>query len=192
MHEVASGEGEKIGTDATNDFGWRDITGPIELRGTGANDPSFAVVSGSIFRAYQFAVADEIWIVFHMPHDYVPGSDVHFHAHWMADGTNAQPVKWEWSYVYADGYGSGNFAVASPTTITAEEAASGTAHDHMITETAAASGTGIEVDGLLYVRVRRITNGGTENTDAIFMLTTDVHYQSTNLPTKNKNPDFYT
>ena len=62
----------------------------------------------------------------------------------------------------------------------------------MVTETAAITiPTLTEPDGLLYVQVKRITNGGSENTDNIFMITSDVHYQSTNLTTKNKAPDFY-
>lgn len=192
VREIASGEGDKIGTVGDNAFGWRDITGAIEVRGIGATSPTFNLVSGSIFRAYQFDVNDEVWILFHIPHDYVPGTDIYFHAHWLANGTNVQPVKWEWTFVYADGFGNGNLPVAAPTTVTAEEAATGTAHDHMVTESAATTVAGMEVDGVIYSRVRRITNGATDNTDGIFLLTTDIHYQSTNLATKNKAPNFYT
>jgi len=190
--ESSDVKGLKIGDSATNDYGWRDILGQIVQRGVGASDPSWSVISGSIFSAFKFTVGDEIWIAYHIPHDYVPGTDIYFHAHWLSDGTSTATVKWEWSFVYADGFGTGNMAVASPTTATAEEAATGTAHDHMVTETTGVTVAGQEVDGMIYARVRRITNGGTDNTDGIFLMTTDVHYQSNNMATKNKAPNFYT
>ena len=38
----------------------------------------------------------------------------------------------------------------------------------------------------------RLTNGANDNSDGIFMMKPDIHYQSTNIATKNKAPDFYT
>lgn len=184
--------GIKIGPQASGDFGWRDIMGQIELRGSGPNDPAWTQIGATSFWAYLFDVNDQIWIYFHIPHDYVPGTDIYFHTHWLSDGTDTNTVKWEWTFTYADGFGTAQFNVASPTTVTAEQAATGTAHTHMVTETAGVTISGMEVDGMIIVRLRRITNGATNNTDNIFLLTTDVHYQSNNLSTKNKAPDFYT
>lgn len=190
--DIDEGEGTTIGTRAANDFGWRDMEGPIVVRGIGGSTPTWSQVGTTAFRQYQFAVNDECWINFHLPHDYVPESSIHIHAHWITDGTNTAVVKWEWDLAYADGYGSGVFPLGSPTTISAEEAAAGVAYTHHITETAAIDMTGAEVDGLLSVHIKRVTNGGTDNTDGVFLLTSDIHYQSTNFPTKNKNPNFYT
>ena len=176
---------------ASDDFGWRDITGAIDVRGVGANDPTWSQVGSGPFYSYKFAVNDECWLVFHIPHDITPHSRVHFHAHWIADGTNVNPVKWEWYYTYALGFNQEAFDPAG-SVATAEEAASGVAYQHMVTETDAVYiPTLTEPDGLIYVRLRRITNGATENTDGIFLLTTDVHYQSTDQCTFGKAPDFY-
>jgi len=187
---IKFGEWDESGNESPR-FGWKDITGPIEVRGVGATDPDWAQIGSGPFYGYKFAVNDKVWICFHIPHDIVPGADIHLHAHWISSGTNVQPVKWEWTYTFAKGFNQSAYDTTG-TVITAQEAASGTAWQHMVTETAAITIASLtEPDGLLYVQLRRITNGGTENTDNIFMLTTDVHYQTTNLATLNKAPGFY-
>lgn len=187
-------KGLKIGEKTVNDYGWRDILGQVRQRGVGANDPSWSPIGGSVFSGWQFGLSDEIWVEYHIPHDYVPDTDIHFHAHWLSDGTDTtNTVKWEWSYIYADGFGQEAFVPGTPTTVTAEQVSAGQYY-HMVTETAAVTIAGIQVDGMIYVRCRRITNGATDNANGIYLLTTDVHYQSNNMATKNKapSPDFYT
>lgn len=187
-----SGKGIRLGDPTLYDFGWRDITGPIEVRGVAATDPSWGQVGSGPFYAYNFGIDDIVWMNFHIPHDIVPSSDIYLHAHWLPDGTDVNTVKWQFTYAYAKGFNQENFDMDTGTVITAEEAGPGVAYRHMVTETAAITiPTLTEPDGLLYVQVKRITNGGSENTDNIFMITSDVHYQSTNLTTKNKAPDFY-
>ena len=41
------------------------------------------------------------------------------------------------------------------------------------------------------VTLKRVTNGGTDNTDDVFGLMVDLHYQSDRDATRNKVPDFY-
>ena len=172
-------------------FGWRDITAQVTIRGVGATDPDWVQIGPSPFFAYRFAVGDMAWFAFHVPHDIVPGADIHLHAHWIADGTNAAVVRWEWTYTYAKGFNQGNFN-ATGTVVEAEQAAAGTAYRHMVTETAAIAIPGLtEPDGIIYVRLRRVTNGGTDNADGIFLLTSDVHYQTTDAATIGKAPNFY-
>ncbi len=194
---AASGKGIKVGdwTDRGGEvaqFGWRDITGQVTVRGIGGASPTWAQVGSGPFRAYQFAVNDECWFSYHIPHDIVPSADVHFHAHWVADGTDINPVKWQFTYAYALGFDQEAFDLGTGTTVTAEGTPSGTQYQHNVTETAAVSiPTLTEPDGLIYMHIKRITNGATDNTDAIFMLTADIHYQSTNIGTIGKAPGFY-
>lgn len=171
-------------------FGWRDITGEVLTRGVGATDPAWAQIGSGPFYAYSFALNDTCWMVYHVPHDFAPSTDVHLHVHWISDGTDANPVKWQFKYAYAKGFNQAAFDSAG-TTITAQEAASGTAYQHMVTETSAIDMSITEPDGLILVNITRVTNGATDNTDTIFMLTADVHYRSTNLATLNKSPNFY-
>jgi hypothetical protein len=178
------------GEDPYKDFGWRDITSEINVRGVGATDPSWAQIGSGPFYAYNFAVNDVCWMLFHMPHDYVPGTDMYFHAHWLADGTNTNSVKWQWEIMYARGYDREAFTPNSATTITAESTSSGQFY-HIISETTPHTVNEAEVDGIIYCKISRITNGGTNNTDGIFLLTSDIHYRSTNWATQNRTPPFY-
>lgn len=186
-----SGKGMKVGDESAADFGWRDITGQIQTRGNASVDPTWAQIGAGPFWAYKFAIGDEIWIVYHIPHDYAPGSDIYLHVHWIPDGTDANTVKWKYDYTIAKGFDQSAFNTTG-TTVYSELAGPGTAYQHMVSETVAISSSELEVDGLIIVNIERVTNGGTDNTDDIFMLTTDVHYQSSNLATKNKAPNFYT
>ena len=184
---VEKGDGQTI----NGDFGWEDITSEITVRGVGGTNPPWAQVGAGPFRAYNFGVNDECWMAFHIPHDIVPSSDLFLHTHWFGDGTNTNIVKWQYTYTYAKGFVQEAFDPTG-TVITAEEAANATAYQHQITETAAITiPTLTEPDGLVYVHIKRVTNGGTDNTDNIFVLTSDIHYQSTGIKTMNKAPDFY-
>lgn len=195
-----SGKGLRVGRFAeTSDWGWRDITSEIVVRGIGGSSPTWAQVGTTGFRAYSFAVNDECWMTFHIPHDIVPGSDIHLHTHWFPDGTDTNPVKWQYDYAYAKGFNQAafDFALAeSPLTnagtATSVTAGPGVQYQHMVCESPAITLPGLtEPDGLIHCHIKRITNGATENTDGIFLLTADVHYQSTNMATKQKAPGFY-
>lgn len=187
-----SGVGIKIGDADSSDFGWRDITGEVQTRGVGATDPAWTQIGASAMYAFSFAINDVCWMAFHVPHDYIPGSGWYLHVHWLPDGTDANSVKWSFSWMYAKGHNQAAFNVASLTTDTMTQTVGGTQYQHYVTESGEQSGTNVEPDGIIYVKITRVTNGGTDNTDEILMLTSDVHYQSNNLATKNKSPNFYT
>jgi hypothetical protein len=170
---------------------WRDITGQILTRGVPATDPTWTVVDGGPFSAWAFSVGDTVWISYHIPHDIVPSTDIHFHTHWMPDGTDTNNVKWEYTYTYAKGFDQEAFNTTG-TAVTSEEAGPGTAWQHMVTESAAVTISGLtEPDGIIYVRLKRDTPTGGANSDTIFVLTADIHYRSTNYGTLGKAPDFY-
>jgi len=171
---------------------WRDILGQIQTRGVGSSDPDWTSWGGgSPFSAFKFSIGDECWIPYHVPHDITPDEPVYFHVHWTTNGTQTNTVKWEYTYTDAKGFDQGNFSTTG-TTITSEQAAAGTAWRHMVSETAAESITGLtEPDGIVYLHLERITNGGTENTDNVFVLLADLHYRSSNQGTVGKAPNFY-
>jgi len=175
-------------------FGWRDLTAPVDVRGTGANDPTFAVYTGTTMRAYQFSAGtmQEVFFVFHVPHDWVPGTGIYFHAHWSnaAAAPNTGDVVWKFDYSFAKGFGQEAF----PSILTAEVIAASPAvrYTHNVSETAAISIPLMEVDGLILVRGYRDAGNVLDTcTDAVFLHTMDIHYQSTTMATKNKAPSFY-
>lgn len=206
-----SGEGIKLDIAAPA-FGWRDILGQIGVKTASATEPAWAVYRGSIY-AYTFDTATaEAFFVYHMPHDYVPGSDMHIHMHWSQNvvdtgGPAGVPgnVEWNFDISYADGHGTAGGAAdpfIAPITVTVVQQASTTQYGHMIAEVqfTNAGGTGglidsntIVVDGVLLVRAYRIKGNAADTLNqAPFGHTCDIHYQSTNMATKNKSPNFYT
>ena len=175
-------------------YGWRDLTSDVSVRGSGYNDPTFAVYTGTAIRAYQFSAStmNECFLTFHVPHDWVPGSAIYFHSHWSnaAATPNTGNVKWNFDYSFAKGFGQGAFPTVQTATVTAASPA--VRYRHNVSETAAVSIPLMEVDGLILVRAYRdAANAADTCTDAVFLHTVDIHYQSTNVATKNKAPNFY-
>jgi len=185
--------GIKIDLD-TPEFGWRDLTAPVDVRGTGGNDPSFAVYTGTTLRAFQFSATtmNEVFFVFHVPHDWVPGTDIFFHAHWSnaAATPNTGNVVWKFDYSFAKGFGQEAFPAIQAAQVVAASPA--VRYIHNVSETVAISIPLMEVDGLILIRgYRDAANALDTCTDAVFLHTMDIHYQSTNMATKNKAPSFY-
>jgi hypothetical protein len=209
-----SGTGIKVDPAAAT-FGWRDLLGSITVKPLGATDPTLTNYRNGIY-AYAFdrgaAGLQEVWIEFHMPHDYVPGTDVYIHAHWSQNvvdtgGAAGVPgaVIWNFEMTYADGYGTAGGAASAfgaTVTETVTQQGSTTQYGHMIGEVQASTSGGsgtkldtddLEIDGIILVRVWRnaSTAGDTLDQDP-FLHFVDIHYQSTNIATKAKAPDFYT
>lgn len=196
--DSAQGSGIMVaGSPAT--YGWRDITSDVTVRGVaGGTTPSWNTYRDGI-RQYQFSVNDECWHVFHMPHDWVPGTDVYIHAHWShADASvSSGGVSWSFEVTWAKGFNQSAFA--APVTATATQTASTTQYKHMVAEVqlsaTSPSGSqvdtdGLEVDGLFLVRTYLSANT-MNGTPEPFLHTVDLHYQTTNIGTLNKAPDFY-
>jgi hypothetical protein len=190
---AASGEGIKV--DLVNPtFGWRDLTADINVRGTGAADPTFALYGATAMRQYSFSAntEQEVFFVFHVPHDYVPGTAIHFHAHWSnaAATPNTGNVVWGFDYSFAKGFNQEAFPAMTAITVT--QASPATRYQHMVAETTAVTIATMEVDGLILVRgYRKAADAADTCTDAVFLHTMDIHYQSSNMATKNKAPSFY-
>jgi hypothetical protein len=189
-----SGNGIQVDV-AVPSWGWRDITSDIIVKGSGSNDPTWSIYTGTNFSAYQFSpnTMNQAWVAFHIPHDYVPGTAIHIHAHWSnaAATPNTGDEVWAFEYSYAKGHQQEAFPASN--TVTATQASNATRYFHQIAETAELSIAGLEPDGMLLVRVYRdAAAAGDTCTDPVFLHHCDVHYQSTNMATKQKEPNFYT
>lgn len=177
--------------------GWADLLGTIHSRGVGATDPNWATYSAGI-KQYEFAVNDEVWHEFHIPHDYVPGTDLYIHAHWSLNvGSISEDISWRFETCYAKGHNQAAFS--TPSTIsTGAVASSTTQYQHIISEVQLSTSGGgaglldtddLEVDGVILCRTYLYANTGAT---APFLHFVDIHYQTTGvMGTKNKAPDFY-
>lgn len=180
---------------ALNATGWKDMLAPLSTAGVpNQNAPVLRDFSvGTVLRReYDFAIGDYLFMQpFHVNHDVKPGGLAFLHMHWTTDGTSTAVVRWEFQILRALGHNQEAFTQEA--TRFAEQAGSGVAYQHMVTEVAEADAMILtEPDELILVTVRRVTNGGTDNPDAVFGLMCDLHYESDRDTTPQKAPDFYT
>jgi hypothetical protein len=183
--------------DGTSDYGWRDMIGAIVARGVGANDPTWAAVTGlgNMF-AYSFAAAtmQQIWIAYHIDHDYAEGTPIFMHTHWInaAVSPNTGAVRWGFEYTVAKGHQQQAFS--APTTVYVNQTCNATRYMHHIAEVAvvdAIPATNLEPDSMIYARIFRDAADAADTcSDAVYLLTADCHYQASRYSTKNKAPDF--
>lgn len=176
------------------DQGWNDLTAELTVRGNASSAPVWEQIGTLVgINGYNFTINKECWAAFHIPHDYKPGGEIYIHVHWTSDGVDRRNVKWKIDYTVAKGHNQsigGNFPL--PETIYLEQSCSGTAYRHMVTEMANSINiSNAEVDSLILVHLKRVTNGATDNTDNVYGLTIDCHYQCDRFSTPNRAPNFY-
>ena len=195
------GKGIKVGPFGADTFGWHDLLGTIQVYGQ-AGEASRSIYRGGI-KALHFTEDDSAYVDFHLPHDYVPGTDIFIHAHWSHDSTvvTGGSVTWGFELMYAKGHNQAAFSV--PVIVSVNQSVNTTQYQHMVAEglasTPGGSGvllntTDLEVDGLIQCRIFLDSNDITVSGGGIpepFVHAVDIHYQSTNVATKNKSPDFW-
>lgn len=186
----------------TPTFPWRDLIGDVNPRtAAGAGTPTYAAFQGNIY-GYWFALNDVVDFMFHMPHDYVPGTDIYLHIHWSHNGTaiTGNVVFTHYS-TYAKGFNQANFPAEVTNTITynTTNIATTPQYRHRVDEIQL-SGTGsasllntpdLEIDGIIKGRIK-LTTLPTITAGNLFIHTIDIHYQSSSIGTKAKAPNFYT
>lgn len=179
--------------DETTQGGWRDLKAPfIAGKLVGLSDPTLVPVgpTGNT-KQFKFDIGDEVLFIFHIDHDILEGSTIYPHVHWTTNGTDTNTVKWELNLTMADRLAGTPDIFEAEIQFHLEEAATGTAWSHMVTEDPTGFTTP-SVDGVILGHLKRVTNGGTNNTDNIIGLFCDLHYQVYGYATKNRAPDFYT
>jgi hypothetical protein len=180
-------------TTLTHGTVWKDNVAPLSAAGVPASSaPTMRVFGPSGAREERaFAVNDYLFVQpFHVNHDIIPGAKAYPHVHWSTNGTSTATVKWEFQILRALGHDQANFAAS--TTVYVEQAAGGSAWRHMVAEVSDEDAlTLVEPDELIMITLKRVTNGGTDNSDYVFGVTVDLHYQSSIIGTVNKAPNFY-
>ena len=197
-----SGKGVLI----NGNYSWKDILGDVSPKTTGAGAATLAVFRGGTYRAWFYQVNDICDIMFHMPHNYAPGTDIYLHLHWAHNGTAISgSFVTTFGVSYAKGRGQEIFTaeVAPVITVSTPDIATIPQYSHRIDEiqlsATSPSGTQLdtthlEPDGIILVGLKVTTiptiTGGSTNLPAL--ITCDLHYQSTGVGTKNKANNFYT
>lgn len=184
-------------------YPWFDLEGDPFFNTAGLNAPTIAAFRGGNCRALKFVANDRMDYRFHMPHDWAVGTDMHIHVHWLHNGTAVTGnASFRLDYTYAKGHNQAIFPAEKTQTITYATTNIATTPQwrHRIDEIQLTDATGsgnyvnrgdLEVDGLLNVSLT-LTSLPTITSGDLFILTCDLHYQSTGIGTKAKAPNFYT
>lgn len=186
----------KIDEDASGG-GWIDLIGLPLARGNLVRDPIPVDFIGQIF-VNSFKVYSEVTIPYHIPHEYAPGTDMFIHVHYASVTPNlftGRYVRWQSEYTYSKGNQNSAFFSAPIVINVQEEVPVGTLK-HRILEipTAIPASLGLEPDGILTIRTRRLPVQGlgiTEYPDSLAVLSIDIHMQISKLTTKNRSFPFY-
>jgi hypothetical protein len=198
VFEPVSGVGIQFGYDPPT-FGWRDITSAIQTQGQGATDPVWTTFFGNI-NAFQFQDdGDQCWVDFHIPHDYVPGSELYIHTHWGLNVLNTtSTLTWGFDATFCerDDIAPNIFPATTNKLVSHDcSAIPVSANTHVVSEVQLTSGGGflndrqIEVDGIILCRIYLADDAAGAVNPFLFFV--DIHYQSSNLATKNRAPNFY-
>jgi hypothetical protein len=203
MIPKASGYGIKVDSLGTPTFGWHDLLGnmfvPDYAAGTAPTRSSY--VGGIVEDLY--SVGDECQVRFHIPHDYVPGTNLYIHAHWSHNSAlvTGGTITIGWELTYAKGHGTGTFS--TPIVVVEQQSASTIQRRHMVLEAPISIPGGsanlldtalLETDGMIFGRMYLVANEMTVSgggVPGVFLHQADIHYQSTSMPTKNRAPSFW-
>ena len=207
----AAGRGIKVDF-ATPTFGFADIIGDQFSKNTGPTKPTLATYNG-VINAWQFGDGDEAYMSFHIPHDYVPGTDIHLHIHWSQTSATATGGTLDFKYtgIYAKSHNQASGSTFTSTPITAtfstidiNDGGGGlNQYQQFLTEVTISAATAtaalfdrddFEPDGVIELTFEMDANNLTNSVAVLdpFIHFVDIHYQTTGLiGTKDKAPDFY-
>lgn len=201
VFKKTSGNGIKVDT-TTPTFGWADLQGNV-TNSKGATKPTEATYRGGITE-FEFSAGDDAEIEYHIPHDYVLGTDIYLHVHWSHIGALVTGGNLIFTVESSYAKGHNQAAFSAPVTGTFTDTASTTQYQHIVSETqySASTPTGLQIDtdtlepdGIILMRFEVTTNNITVSGGGVpdpFIHHIDVHYQTTGLiGTKQKAPDFY-
>lgn len=184
---------------------WKDLIGDITPRAGTSAAPLLKNFIDNV-RDWSYSANDAGDTRFHMPHDYMPGSDMFIHVHWAHNGTDIiGEFNVEFYATYAKGHQQAAFSSTVNPTVTVANLSivNCPQYMHRIDEvqlSAIGGGTtrlntsNLEVDGIIlinYVVTSIPSIIGSISTNTPFIFNIDLHYQSTNVGTKNKAPSFY-
>lgn len=174
--------------------GWDDITADLSAgKAVGANAPSWSTFRDGI-SAYEFSATQmkEVWINFHVKHDYAEGTNVYPHVHWSTTSTaTSGTVRWGFEFSVAKGHDQEAFPAS--TTVYVEYTVSGSKqYQHIISEVSDGDAfDAFEADTLILMRVfRDAAHANDTFTGTVHAFTADIHFQADRQTTPNKSPPF--
>jgi hypothetical protein len=173
--------------------GWKDNIVMLNLgQSGGVAEPDFEdFINGMKQWAFSPSTIEELYITFHIDHDYKPDSAVFPHIHWTPSSNATGVVRWGIDISRAKGHSQEAFN--TNTTIYIEQEAGGVDRMHHVAEYATGifGGGDLEPDTVLICKVfRDATHPNDTYPDDAFGIACDLHYESDRNATPQKTPDF--
>ena len=175
-------------------YGWKDNLASLSNgRNTGGTAPTWAQFTDGIY-AWRFppSATKELWLNFHINHDWAKGTDFYPHIHWAMAGSGTGVVRWGIEYTVAN-RDTGVFQ-ASTTIILEPEITEDSTLRHIVTEVDdnnTIPGADVDVDAVIMMRVYREGDHANDtNAGNAFGLFLDLHYQADKFATVGKAADF--
>lgn len=167
---------------------WDDLRVPTTSTRSAAGAPGFTKFldngngsTGVFTDWFDASSVEQLYFEAQFPHDYIPGSDIHVHVHWVpsANGTAGQVVSWGIEYTWANiGTTYANTSIMYGNTHTPADA-NLVAGRHYITELGIISGVGKGISSMLIGRIFRDATaaGATDSYTAdAGLIEIDFHY----------------
>lgn len=186
-----------------NQYAWVDIIGSLTPKTIGTNVAKLESYYNYI-SAWAHPVGSYGDIIYHIPHDYAPNTNIYIHVHWGHNGTDISGTfKVNLWATFAKRNGMYAVPIATSITVNALDITNTPQYFHRVDEiqfsmiggsSSMLNTTDLEVDGLINVHyeietIPSIT--GSTQANLPYLHTIDIHMQSTNVGTANKDPDFY-
>lgn len=186
-----------------NRTGWKDLIGDVFPKTTGVGSPTLTNWVTQT-RWFNYAAGEDGDVLWHIPHDLKPGSEMFLHAHWGHNGTNISGSLVINCYLtYAKGHQQQSFGAEKQIalSVTNLNISNTPQHFHRVDEVPLSVPLGtaslldanqIEVDGVILMHfdvgtIPTITGGSGKP----FIFTFDIHYQTDRFATRRRAPDFY-
>lgn len=187
-------------------YTWIDIIGDVTPKTGGARAAVLTQYIGAV-NSWAHSATSYGDLLYHIPHEYAEGTDMFIHVHWGHNGTNIAGsfiVNFYATYAKRT-YPATPFVTPVPLTLTLTslDMTNSPRYGHRVDEILLSTPNGsanllntnlLEVDGLIAIHyvintIPSIT--GSDFSNLPYIHTIDLHVQSKNIGTINKDPDYY-
>ena len=178
--------------------GWKDnLSAFASGKVAGANVPAWSSLRDGLY-GYEFTATalKEIWLNFHIGHDYAPGTDLFPHVHFVPMTDQVQGVV-RWGVEYSLAKRDSEDFPATTTVYIESTIAANSQYAHIVSEVSEAgviSGAGDAIEPDAVVMCRFFRDGAHANdtyAGSVIGIFGDLHYLSDRDSTLNRVSDFY-
>lgn len=171
-------------------YGWKDNV--VQITPELGDRTRWKDIGNGIY-AMQFTAGDFVTANYHVNHDYAEGTDAYIHAHVVCASAQQAGAKLTIlvDYLIARGHSQGESLTAPTTQIEMEYIFTGNevAGEHLVIECGDDQAFDLlEPDAIMCCKLGL---GSETVTGSVYVMTLDIHYQSSGEVTLNKEPSFY-